>query len=99
LSYQRWAIVYEKRHFSQANTLFERFMEAQSKLGINVEEPSWIEIEHSGDTYGCERELRGLIEIKKRPSIVFIMLGNEHKYKAFKQTCYSLNLISQCIRY
>jgi hypothetical protein len=44
LSYQRWAIVYEKRHFSQANTLFERFMEAQSKLGINVEEPSWIEI-------------------------------------------------------
>lgn len=99
LSYQRWAIVYERKHFNQANGLFEVMQQSSVKLGINVEEPSWIQVERSDDLSSCQSQLQGLIETKKRPSIVVVMLGNERLYKQYKSVCYSLNLVSQCIRY
>ena len=50
LAYQQWAIVYERKHFNQANTMFETLQQASVKLGIRVEEPSWIEIDRIDDT-------------------------------------------------
>lgn len=36
LCYQKWVIVYEKRHYTQANGLFETMQQASVKLGIQV---------------------------------------------------------------
>ena len=69
------------------------------KIGLRVEEPSWIEVDRADDVHGADRQLKGLIEAKKRPTIVLVMLGNERQYKSFKSMCYSNNIISQCGRY
>jgi aubergine-like protein len=69
------------------------------KIGLRVEEPSWIEVDRADDVHGADRQLKGLIEAKKRPTIVLVMLGNERQYKSFKSMCYSNNIISQCVRY
>lgn len=99
LTHQRWAIVYEKRHFNQANQLFQTLQQASSKLGLVVEEPNWIELERGDDTYGCEKQLQSLIERKMKPTIAVVMLGNERFYKGFKHVCYGNSVISQCIQY
>jgi hypothetical protein len=99
MMFQRWAIVYERKHFNQANNLSETLQKASQQLNIKVEEPSWIEIDRQDDLNGCEQQLQALIDCKKKPGIVLIMLGNERLYKAYKNLCYSMNLISQCIRY
>lgn len=64
------------------------------KIGLNVEEPSWIEIQRGDDTLSCAQQLRGLIDKKLKPSIVLIMLGNEKLYKNFKAICYQSQLVS-----
>lgn len=69
------------------------------KLGIRVEEPNWIEVQRGDDTYSCDKALRALIEAKKRPAIVLVMLGHERFYKAYKHVCYSLDIISQCVQF
>lgn len=99
LGYQRWAIVYEQRHYDFANGLLQAFQQASVKLGIQVEEPHWIQVSRIDDTYGCEKQLRELIDAKQRPSIVLVMLSHERFYKPYKNMCYSLKLISQCVQY
>ena len=69
------------------------------KIGLRVEEPSWIEVDRADDVHGADRQLKGLIDAKKRPTIVLVMLGNERQYKSYKSMCYSNNIISQCVRY
>ena len=59
----------------------------------------WIEIEAPYDYDAAYNGLRSLIDQKRRPTIVLIMLGDERQYKHFKNRCYSLDLISQCVRY
>jgi hypothetical protein len=34
LGYQRWAVVYEQRHFDFANGLLQAFQQASVKLGV-----------------------------------------------------------------
>lgn len=97
LGHERWAIVYEKRNFNQANGLFDAFQQSSVKLGIRVEEPSWIEIDRADDAYTCEKSLKELIAAKKTPSIVLVMLSRDSYYKIFKSLCYKLGLVTQCI--
>jgi hypothetical protein len=99
LCHEQWAILYERRHYTQANELFNTLHQASIKLGIQVEEPSWVEVEKIDDPYQVERGLRALIECKKPPQIVVVMLPQERFYKQIKHVCYSLNLISQCLTY
>lgn len=94
LAYRKWAVVYERKHYAQANSMFQALQQASVKIGLNVEEPSWIEIERSDDTYTCAEHLHALIENKTKPSIVLVMLGNERLYKNFKSICYQNQLVS-----
>lgn len=55
LARERWAIIYEKKHFTMANGLFNTLCQASVKINLRVEEPSWIEIERGDDFYGAER--------------------------------------------
>lgn len=73
--------------------------QASLKIGIVVEDPNWIELERGDDTYGCEKQLKALIDQKMKPTIAVVMLGNERFYKGFKHVCYGNNIISQCIQY
>jgi aubergine-like protein len=64
------------------------------KIGLRVEEPSWIEVDRGDDFHGADRQLKALVEAKKRPTIVLVMLGNERHYKSYKSMCYQSNIIS-----
>lgn len=99
LAEKKWALVYEQRHYQQADALLDVLRKASMQLGIQVEEPSWIEVPRIDDTYNCERQLKALIDNKMRPSIVLVMLPQERYYKGIKNVCYGLNIISQCIKY
>jgi len=96
---ERWAIVYEQKHFSQANNLFQTLQQASQKIGIRVEEPSWIELDKIADVASFKQNLKALIESKKRPCVVLVMLSMERFYKSYKSACYSMNVISQCVQY
>jgi hypothetical protein len=61
LGYQRWAIVYEKKHYENANGVFNSFLQSSGKLGFQVEEPSWIELSRIDDISGFEDSLCQLI--------------------------------------
>lgn len=62
LSYQRWAVLYEKRHYNQANGLFQTMQQASVKIGLRVEEPLWIEVERGDDFYNAELQISGMVE-------------------------------------
>lgn len=99
LQKNKWAIVYERKHYDQANGVFETLCQASVKIGIQVEQPCWIELAHGQDYTTLDNELKGLIDSKMRPSIVFVLLSNEKNYKAIKAVCYSNQVVSQCVKY
>lgn len=99
LQQNKWTIVYERKHYDQANGVFETLRSASVKIGIQVEQPNWIELSHGQDYSTLDNELKRLIESKMRPTIVFVMLSNEKNYKAIKAVCYSNQLVSQCVKY
>jgi len=69
------------------------------KIDLRVKKPSWIEVDRSDDFSGANRQLKGLIDAKKKPTISLMMLGNERQYKSFKYMYYLNNIISQSGRY
>ena len=79
--------------------MFETLCQASVKINLRVEEPNWIEIDRGDDFYGAEMQIKALIDNKKRPTIILVMLGNERYYKTYKSLCYNNNIISQCVRY
>jgi hypothetical protein len=44
LKKQKWAIIYDADDYDDANMLFECFILAGNKYGVQVEEPIWLEI-------------------------------------------------------
>lgn len=99
LGRERWAIVYERKHYNLANNLHQTLDQASQKLGLHIEDPSWIELDRGDDTFSFAQQLKALIDAKKRPSIVLVMLANERLYKNFKAVCYQQQVVSQCVRY
>lgn len=40
----RWALVYDQDDYDDANLLFELLMTSSERLGLQVEDPQWIEV-------------------------------------------------------
>ena len=51
------------------------------------------------DTQAFHVQLKNLISQNLKPTMVLVMLSNEKLYKAYKNICYNLNLVSQCVKY
>lgn len=64
---------------------------------MQVEAPEWIQLNREDDTDTFARELRGYIAQYGEPQMVVIILDYEKSYPAYKNTCYSMNLISQVV--
>lgn len=92
-----WIIVYDSRNYNFANNVLEQFQGASRQLGMNVEEPEWIELDNFNRTEQFERELTNYIRSKQEPSIVVIIIPLERLYKAYKNICYQHNVISQVV--
>lgn len=99
LTSNKWVIVYESRYIKQADQLLQTLQQASVKLGIQVEDPSWIEVPRMDDTQAFHVQLKNLINQNLKPTMVLVMLSNEKLYKAYKNICYNLNLVSQCVKY
>lgn len=64
---------------------------------MRVEEPEWIQLGREEDTDTFARELKGFISQYGEPQIVVIILDYEKSYPAYKNICYSMNVISQVV--
>lgn len=63
-----------------------------------MEEPEWIQLSKEDDTDTFARELRGYIDQYGEPQIAVIILDYENSYPAYKNICYSMNVISQVVQ-
>ena len=66
-------------------------------LNMEVEDPSWIELDQESDTQTFESLLDSYISHCGEPIIVVIVLKNENFYNVFKNICYSRNVVSQVV--
>lgn len=99
LKYQRWAICYQYRDTNSANDLLRDYISASQRIGIEIQEPVWIELDNMHNIQSFEQQLSALCESGKTPTIVLIMLSNENLYSSFKAVCYDHNVLSQCVQY
>jgi hypothetical protein len=61
---------------------------------MRVEDPEWMQLSREDDVEAFQRDLSSFIRDEGEPQIVLIVLDNDKLYPAYKNICYSLNVIS-----
>lgn len=89
---------YDKvKHFNDADKLYQTMQTSAKSLNMQVEEPSWFELDYENNSNMFEDMLKTYIKQMGEPTIVVIILRNENLYNVFKNICYSMNVISQVV--
>jgi hypothetical protein len=73
LKNERWALVYDKDDFDDANLLYELFMVASERFGVLVEEPCWIEIPSRSYASVFEQFINDDVNIKIHKAVVVLL--------------------------
>ena len=95
----KWIIAYDKnRLYEDADKVYNGLLEAASKLGVQVGEPEWFELDREDDTNRFSELLESFYGQRGEPQVVLIVLRNEGLYGKFKNICYRYNAPSQVIQ-
>lgn len=93
-----WILCYDKfKNFNDADRLYQAMVQSCKSLNMMVEEPAWFELEYEGDTTTFNSKLQDFIRSYGEPIIVVIVIKNESLYNAYKNICYSQNVITQVV--
>lgn len=84
-----------------ANNVVNDFQKGSRQIGINVEEPWYIELDREDNMNQLREELmvyvRGEDKHFRHPTIVVVILNNERKYKDYKEVFAEFSMVSQVI--
>lgn len=98
LKRQAWIMCYDKnKNFNDADKLYQQMVQSCKGLNMMVEEPTWFELDYEGNTNQFNELLQEYVAAKGEPMIVLIILKFEHNYNAYKNICYSQNVVSQVV--
>jgi thiol-disulfide isomerase/thioredoxin len=106
LKHEKWIMVYQHRkdrsNYKIADDIYNTFCGACKQLGVQVEEPYWIELNDENDKEELRHKLREYMKdskdgIFRHPLICVAVLGYESNYPAFKEVFQSYQMPSQVI--
>lgn len=93
-----WIMCYDaSRQYQVADGLYQMMLQASGRLGMNVGEPTWFELQHEYDYQGFEGMLKNYLDHCGIPTVCMIVLFSDKQYQAFKNICYRYNVISQVV--
>ena len=78
-----------RSNYNAANKVFDDLVECSRALGVQVQEPYWIELEDEADFDNLEDEIRQYLTNPKKntyrfPKMLVLVLGDESLYQRHK---------------
>jgi len=94
----KWILAYDKnKNFNDADKLYNQMVQSCRSLNMVVEEPAWFELDWEGNTTMFNDLLQNYLRVNGEPMICVIIIKNESLYNAYKNICYSQNVITQVV--